>query len=112
MVVEAACAGSGRGTHDHRFRRGGSYKVGAATASCGLEPYWEHITGRHIRGAAAQISVGMVKAVAMRYERMRARVAVVLYHHLWLSPQLLVGVYTAARVKGRQVLSKAGIEHS
>jgi len=112
MVIEAACAGSGSGTHDHRFRRGGSSKVRAATSSCGLEPYWEHITGRHIRGAAAQISVGMVNAVAMRYERMRARVAAVLYHHLWLSPQLLEGVRTAASVKGRQVLLKDGIEHS
>ena len=94
------------------FRRGGSSMVRAATSSCGLEPYWEHITGRHIRGAAAQISVGMVNAVAMRYERMRARVAVVLYHHLWLSPQLLEGVHTAASVKGRRELLNDGMVHS
>ena len=94
------------------FRRGGSSKVRAAASSCGLAPYCEHITGRHIRGAAAQISVGMVNAVAMRYERMRARVAVVLYRHLWLSPQLLEGVHTAASHKGRRELLKDGIVHS
>ena len=82
MVIEAACAGSGRGTQDHHVPSRRQLQGSGVDSTCGLAPYWEHSTGRHIRWAAAQISVGMVNAVAMRYERMRARVGVDLYHHL------------------------------
>ena len=63
-------------------------------------------------GGAAFTSVGMGNAVAMRHERMRATDAAILYHHLWLPPQVLAGELTAAGVKGRQPLAKELPRHS